>query len=322
VTRALVIGAGGLLGGSISDALNRLSTVEVLLQPNLEWSRPESLRTSLRKSLCDLLCGPPSEELHIYWCAGRGTPRSPENLIRDEEKFLHVCTKELTEQIRVHGSRQLTMFFASSAGGVYGHTQDSVATEISMTNPTELYGRTKLSLEAHLLTWAQLTGVQVLIGRISSLYGPRQNLNKRQGFLSQLALTVVLGSTLEVFTSLQTTRNYISADSAAQLITHYMTSNSAEPYRVRNICSPNNVSVAELLQIATRLNHRPIPTTYSGDGSPSHLRVSSQHLDELHRQVRQVIHEGFAQLVSDIRMRFATSGAQLDPSLSPEPRKY
>lgn len=320
MTRALVIGAGGLLGGSISDALNRLSTVETLRQPDLQWSHLESLRTGLRKSLSDLLCGPPNEELQIYWCAGRGTPRSPENLIRDEKRYLHVCTEEIAAHFRVHGSRQLTMFFASSAGGVYGDTQDFIATENSVANPNDSYGRTKLSLEAHLMNWSQITGVRILIGRISSLYGPRQNLSKRQGFLSQLALAVVLGRTLEVFTSLQTTRNYISADSAAQLITHYMSSISPDPCRVRNICSPNNVSVAELLQIATRLNHRPIPTSHSGDGSPSHLRVSSQHLDELHGQVRQVIHEGFAQLVSDIRMRFATSGAELDPSLSPEPR--
>ena len=55
-----------------------------------------------------------------------------------------------------------------------------------------------------------------MIGRFSNLYGPGQNLGKLQGLISRLALSAVTRQPINIFVPLDTIRDYVYVDDAAQ----------------------------------------------------------------------------------------------------------
>ena len=109
-------------------------------------------------------------------------------------------------------------FFASSAGGVYAGVGTPPYDESSPVRPLAPYGRAKLDAEALVTDWSHRTGTPSLIGRISNLYGPGQNLAKAQGLISQICRSHLTGQPLSIYVSLDTLRDYLFAPDCAGLI--------------------------------------------------------------------------------------------------------
>jgi UDP-glucose 4-epimerase len=114
------------------------------------------------------------------------------------------------------GSRAL--FFASSAGGLYAGSADPPFTEETQPEPISPYGIAKLAAEEAFADFSRRTGVPVLIGRISNLYGPGQDLRKPQGLVSQLCKAHVTGRPLSLYVPLDTMRDYVYTDDAGAMI--------------------------------------------------------------------------------------------------------
>jgi UDP-glucose 4-epimerase len=57
-----------------------------------------------------------------------------------------------------------------------------------------------------------------LIGRVSNLYGPGQNLAKAQGLISVFAKAYLTAQPVSVYVSLDTLRDYLYVDDAARLV--------------------------------------------------------------------------------------------------------
>lgn len=110
------------------------------------------------------------------------------------------------------------MFLASSAGGVYAGSSTPPFTEESPVQPLAPYGFAKLRAEAAVTDFAKRTGVRTLIGRVSNLYGPGQNLRKPQGLISVFAKAHLTGSPVSVYVSLDTLRDYLFVEDASRLV--------------------------------------------------------------------------------------------------------
>nr|WP_201762429.1 NAD-dependent epimerase/dehydratase family protein [Pseudarthrobacter psychrotolerans] len=80
------------------------------------------------------------------------------------------------------------------------------------------YGFAKLRAEATVSDFARRTGVRTLIGRVSNLYGPGQNLRKPQGLISVFAKAHLTGAPVSVYVSLDTLRDYLFVDDASRLV--------------------------------------------------------------------------------------------------------
>ena len=73
-------------------------------------------------------------------------------------------------------------------------------------------------MEARTRDFARRTGVPTMIGRITNVYGPGQNLGKAQGLISQLGKAYLLRQPISLYVSLDTTRDYIFVDDCARMI--------------------------------------------------------------------------------------------------------
>src|SRR5262245_34903500 len=73
------------------------------------------------------------------------------------------------------------------------------------TQPASNYGAHKVRMEEALRGWSDLfPNHSCLIGRISSLYGPGQNLNKAEGVISHLSRCLIYHQPVSIYVPLDT----------------------------------------------------------------------------------------------------------------------
>jgi UDP-glucose 4-epimerase len=151
----------------------------------------------------------------VAWCAGAG-------VMGTSARALDLELVALRETLAALGTapqgNRGAFFFASSAGGVYAGVGMPPYDESSPVRALAPYGRAKLDAEALVTDWSQGTGTPSLIGRISNLYGPGQNLAKAQGLISQICRSHLTGQPLSIYVSLDTLRDYFFAPDCAGLI--------------------------------------------------------------------------------------------------------
>lgn len=306
MTTSLVLGARGLLGQAVSRELRSVPGQSSVLTPTIDWQNPDEAKRQLSHHIHEWLRSEGEERWDLYWCAGTAVPNSSDTIINQEKHFFEHIVTTISNQLKHGQAPTVTIFFASSAGGIYGDTGFQIANELTAPTPHGNYGVSKLELENTLTDSAQNFGFGAVIGRISSLYGVEQNLLKRQGLLSHLASAIVRGTSLNLFTSLTTTRNYLDADTAGKIIVHHVRSNRLQGVIVRNICAPYNTSIAELVTLSRQLSGRRILIHQTGTAHANNSRISTLYQDEVASLTRTTIPEGFSKLVRSSRMRVAS----------------
>lgn len=177
----------------------------------VDWTAPDAGRV-LGIMARDFLSNAGSEGWTAYWCAGAGTIGSEVKDFESENLALSGFLDALST------GRPGTVFFSSSAGGIYGNAQDIPITETTTPGPISPYGRNKLRQEAQVTDWSERTGSRAVIGRISNLYGPGQDLGKSQGLVSKLCISAMLRRPLPIYVSLDTLRDYLFVDDGARVI--------------------------------------------------------------------------------------------------------
>lgn len=294
----LVIGSGGLFGSSVRAALEE-RRLNVSCISGLKWNSAEAVNAAFSKTLKDFFARLGSESWSIYWCIGRATIRSGRDEAEWEGTLLQIFLNALEKNALQSQLSNGMISFASSAGGLYEATDGLPVTERSNPKPKTFYGVAKQASEQLLANWCSTRGVQVTLGRISSLYGPGQDLAKPQGLLSHLVRAAVMRQPITVFVPLSTTRNYVAArDAAALLIEH--TTLQREHCRIANICSTESVSIATLLRTCELIVRRRIPTRLMANTAVStesdSLRVTTVYRDLAAQVVRTPIQVGLHQL--------------------------
>jgi UDP-glucose 4-epimerase len=157
----------------------------------------------------------------IAWCAGAGVVATPPEALARETAVLTEVLAVLRERLdRDPGlAARGLVFHASSAGGVYAASPDvQPFHEDSAVAPLAPYGREKLAQEGILRALAAAGGPDVLIGRLSNLYGPGQSLAKPQGLISQIGRAALRREPISIYVALDTIRDYLYAADAGRMV--------------------------------------------------------------------------------------------------------
>jgi UDP-glucose 4-epimerase len=242
-----VIGAGGLLGSSVVRELDAEGE-NVVSGPRIRWQDGSDASADLARGLAELISQAAGSPWAIYWCAGTGTTASSEaTFARDASVFARFIAdlSELSAEVQARG----VVFFASSAGALYGGSTGAPFTEASIASALGDYGRAKLAAETALVALSKSTRVRVAIGRITNLYGPGQSLQKQQGLISRLCVAEFTKVPLSIFVPVDTLRDYIFSDDCAALVVAFAAraSSSDERCVVKILASGQSIGVGALI---------------------------------------------------------------------------
>ena len=244
-----VIGRGGMLGSSVERRLGRKEKV-FGKHFQFNWSSQEVCLQQIVDAVGQFDQLVAGEPWSLYWCAGVGTMSASEDVLRREE----VVVKGLLSALRSDlGSRAAngTLFFSSSAGGVYAGSQLPPMTELTEVAALSAYGAQKLRIEESYKQFASVTGAKVVIGRIANLYGPSQNRLKGQGLITSICQQALLRKPVQIFVGLDTLRNYIFVDDAAEVIIRLASAAHLRPNAsvvTKVVCSSTNHSISSVLR--------------------------------------------------------------------------
>ena len=212
-----VVGAGGLLGSAVARAARGRGR-EVLTSA-VPWSSPDEATAALRAGLDTLLERAGAGPWQLAWCAGAGVVGTAQAQLDAELHTLQRFLDDLRDALGTSGAAgRGALFLASSAGGVYAGVPGGHYDESSPVAPLAPYGRAKLAAEALVGEAVDRLGVPALVGRIANLYGPGQSLTKAQGVISQICRAHVSGQPSHIYVSLDTVRDYLYVDDAADLV--------------------------------------------------------------------------------------------------------
>jgi len=296
-----VIGATGQLGTAISRAA--AADGAVLLSRPVRWADAEASAHDLRAGITALLADP-HDSYHVYWAAGASVTSATSDAAARELEVFSGFVSDLASAIRDDPrALSVSFFFASSAGGVYsGSPSPAPFTEESTARSITPYGDSKLAMEAALGGLAH-AGAHVLVGRISTLYGPDQRISKPQGFISHLCRSYISRTPLSVYVPLDTMRDYIHSDDAAAiarrgllLVSHLP---SQHPVVIKNVGSLAPSTLGNVLaQAALVFKRRPsviLATSALSTGQVRDLRIASVTLPELDEMPRRQLLVGLAE---------------------------
>ena len=258
---AWVVGSGGLLGSSVNRFIRRSLPETVSWSPmrGFSWNDTGTIERELAAATDAYACAvvESGRPWMVLWCAGAGMVGTPADGMARETRILEAFLERLGTAL---AGRPGCFFLASSAGGVYGGSRETPLTEHSAPFPSSDYGRAKLRHEEMLAGWAAPhPGVSTLVGRISNLYGPAQNLAKPQGLIGHLSRCLLHHVPAHVFAPLDTLRDHLYAPDAAEQILRCMARlrSLPEPTHVTKIiASGQTTSIAGILAVFSHIAKR------------------------------------------------------------------
>jgi len=295
VTEVRSVIGHGLLGTAIESVLGSTHPL-----PAIPWPQSANAQAVLRSGGVEIST---SGSWSVAWCAGLSVVGTSGQAISSELAAFESFLEGLE-----HGydsARPGALFLASSAGGIYAHNTGETLSEVSREAPTSDYGRGKLALEATARRFASRTGAQLLIGRISNLYGPRQNVSKPQGFISHLCRSLILKKPFVLSVPPDTTRDFLHANDAAARVCAWLRSPEPLPSAIKILASGRSVNLGQVISTASRVTGlRPHVLFARNDVShlqPRHLRFSSRVLLEHDRQYpARTLESGIAETWSNL----------------------
>lgn len=218
---AWVVGRGGLLGRHVEAA----SAGVELWRPRaaVAWEDTAAAVDALDREAAAFLelarraDGP----WRLLWCAGAGVVATPPAALAEETAVVTAFVGRLAERLAADPAlaRRGTLFLASSAGGVYaGSSAPPPFDEQSPARAVAPYGHAKLEQEDRFAAVAERCGVDVVIGRLSNLYGPGQNLSKPQGLIAHVGGAALRRQPVSIYVPLDTIRDYLYATDAGRMV--------------------------------------------------------------------------------------------------------
>lgn len=247
-----VIGAGGLLGRAVLQGQSVVAPSVRLWVPGTQipWTNPQAAADHLRRSSDEFLqtAGHERRPWRIFWCAGAGVVSTSHEALAGETHVFVAFVDALASHLEGRGpATPGVLFVASSAGGVYSASSAQPPyDESSPTGALSRYGREKLVQEALARDFATRTGLPVLLGRLSNLYGPGQDLSKPQGLVTHICRAVLRHEAVTIYVSLDTVRDYLFAPDAGLLVAEAVKRMEAEA-----AASPQPLVVTKILASGT-----------------------------------------------------------------------
>jgi UDP-glucose 4-epimerase len=323
-TLTWVIGRGGLLGSHLVPALEAAIEGAVSWDsPKFSWNDPPTLTEQIENAVAAFAraVGSANRRWMVLWAAGAGVVGSSTAMLAGEALAWEVLLESLGRHWAQLGEAGL-VFYASSAGGVYGLTSRTALTEASPCHPVSEYGRHKLKQEQRFRDWAvRHPGVATVIGRIANIYGPGQNLSKPQGIISHLSRCLIYQHPAHIYVPLDTIRDYIYVDDCARQIVECCRQVSLDNggcHLLKIIASEQATSLARIVGIFTRLDKRHpllVPSPAPGRGlQPGSLPFRSTVAPNLTRLPRTPLEIGIDRVHRHQRALFSQGRLPPPPS--------
>lgn len=174
-----VLGAGGLIGSATVDAFRAVGH-SPFEHSRLAWGTDDVV-DQLRGLLREFIAQSPRDWI-IVWAAGASVTNSAQDQFEAEFRVLQAFVDELELSVR-EGARGVLLYI-SSAGAMYGGARHPPFSEHSAVVPAGPYGFHKLRSEHLVRDVGALAGFSTALLRVANVYGPGQNLAKRQGLIS------------------------------------------------------------------------------------------------------------------------------------------
>lgn len=279
-TLVWIPGQSGLLGSHLRTSVaEHMIDATVWQPPVLRWNDQSVIKKDIDKAAQHFSSAVRSGEHDrwiIAWCAGTGIIGStPNELAAESAAFRHLL-ESLSTSLQ-GDNRPGTVFFASSAGALYTR-DDTIATEQTPVSPLSLYGHEKMTQEEILRSWTERhPHVHHLIGRISTLYGPGQNLKKAQGLISTISLCMLHDTPAHIYVPLDTVRDWIYAKDCADDIVRclkIMTDDPSHACVTKIFASGQATTVGTILGTFRQIARRPVRVVCSTNPLGSMYRRS------------------------------------------------
>lgn len=299
----LVIGAGGLLGGALVRELSGRGTP--VATATVPWSDSDGTVSAIQAAV-RLAYEQWGRDWTFAWCAGAGVTGTTREALAMELKTLTRVVEALVDD---HGTCPARAFYASSAGGVYAGAEAPPFTEETTPRPLAPYGEAKLAAES---AFARLThgGTTVLVGRISNLYGPGQDMSKDQGLISRLCRSFLVREPVGVYVSLDTIRDYLFVDDCAAMVVDAMAALTADQGThgtvvTKIIAAQQSASIASLLGQCRAVFGRPVLVRMASSPQANQqardLRFASRVLTQVDRRPLVSLPHGIHATLEDQR---------------------
>ena len=182
---------------------------------------------------------------------------------------------------------------------------EEIITESTPPTPINAYGHAKLQQEAIVNTLNQM-GTTVISCRITTLYGFKQKNGKQQGLLAEMIRRAIANEVIHIYVPLETMRDYISADVAAQEIIQSVSHLEKNPGTyIKIIASGASTSIVQIISILKRISKRNLRIVTQADVKSSQYQRVVQFQSEVGKTTQGNIHsnliEGIAELLLSIK---------------------
>lgn len=217
--RLLIVGGAGFIGCEVvRQALERGMEV-VVLDSDRRLRRVADLTQSVRRIPFDfgrdrltssIKILPDDVVVHLAWTS---VPASSMECPVIDVGSNVVASVQLFQDIA--DAQAARVVFASSGGTVYGNLDLESVTENHPTNPTSMYGASKLAVEKYLAVFLKLSGVSL---RIGNPYGPYQFRGGGVGAAAKFVSAVQSGQEITIYGDGSTARDYIAVSDVVRAI--------------------------------------------------------------------------------------------------------
>jgi UDP-glucose 4-epimerase len=141
------------------------------------------------------------------------------------------------------------LIFVSSGGTVYGNAPEPRIPETHATNPISPYGIEKLMVEKYLFMYRSLYGLDYMVVRPSTPFGPRQDFLGTQGAVAVFLHKVARGLPVPLWGDGSIVRDYFYISDLVDAITMCVRHDAHEGARLFNVGGGTGVSLIELLEL-------------------------------------------------------------------------
>jgi len=285
--KILVLGASGFIGSHLCEALlqqgyyvrgfsRTLSSHLIFLldsHKNFEW-----IGGSWDKP--DDLMGVMTDINVVFHLISSNTPISSTNNISEEFNRNINNTFRLLDIMKSYDVGKIV--YLSSGGAVYGQQSIIPTPETATTNPVSPYGITKLTIEKIVHMYWHMYGLSYSIFRPSNVFGPRQNIEKKQGVISIFIRQVLESKPIEIWGSSSIRKDYIYIDDC---ISAMIKSLSYQDSCLFNLGSSVGISLEEIFTYIFQIHGSSVDVIYR---PPIHHDVPLSILDTTHlKQILQ-----------------------------------
>jgi UDP-glucose 4-epimerase len=262
--RTLLVGAGQV-GRAVAAGLDEPPTMVAV-----PWHDPAAARTAITEAVEWFLGRPDAAPWALCWSAGKGYVGAPAAELDVQLGYLRTAL----DAVAAAPARTLAagrFALASSAGGIHAQDPGGTVTEASDPTPVSDYGRHMLRQEQAVAELASTTGVPCLLGRISNVFGPGQDLRKPQGFISHLCQAMLRRDGIVLTVPPDTIRDFVYSSDVGRRMAAWIDADEraeAGSATVKLLVSGRSTTLNEVINVARSVARVPVRVTISPTARP------------------------------------------------------